>query len=117
MTASTLLFGSITTPFISQPHAVEASSDYKQKAIDAGKKVLGTPYKWGGTTISGFDNSSFIDYAFKKQAKCCREQRLKSIAKKKPFQDQIFKKEILYTSKHKKRSIPHRNLLREKQKR
>ncbi|MCI2255277.1 C40 family peptidase [Domibacillus sp. PGB-M46] len=69
MTAITLLFGSMTTSFVSQPHAVEAASNYKQKAISEGKKVLGTPYKWGGTTTKGFDCSGFVGYSFKKAGK------------------------------------------------
>lgn len=40
-----------------------------QKVISAAKAVIGTPYKWGGTSASGFDCSGFIYYAFNKGGK------------------------------------------------
>ncbi|UPO90687.1 C40 family peptidase [Niallia sp. Man26] len=46
-----------------------ASASYKDKAVKEGKKVIGTKYKWGGTTKAGFDCSGFVNYAFKKAGK------------------------------------------------
>ncbi|WP_339175245.1 NlpC/P60 family protein [Solibacillus sp. FSL R5-0691] len=34
------------------------------QAIQAANAVLGTPYKYGGTTIEGFDCSGFVNYIF-----------------------------------------------------
>lgn len=36
-----------------------------QQIIDNAKKLLGTPYVWGGTTPKGFDCSGFVQYVFK----------------------------------------------------
>lgn len=38
----------------------------RQKIIQAAKKYLGTPYKYGGADPSGFDCSGFTGYVYKK---------------------------------------------------
>lgn len=50
------------------PNATEASytSATSSKIVSDSKALIGTPYKWGGTTTSGFDCSGYMVYVFKK---------------------------------------------------
>ncbi|MFB5662703.1 NlpC/P60 family protein [Alteribacillus sp. HJP-4] len=54
----------IFSAFAFQPGAASAGST-ADEVISAGKSVMGTPYKYGGTSTSGFDCSGFTRYAFK----------------------------------------------------
>ena len=44
--------------------ALNGTASTAQQIIDNAKKLLGTPYVWGGTTPKGFDCSGFVQYVF-----------------------------------------------------
>ncbi|PGV47819.1 C40 family peptidase [Bacillus sp. AFS037270] len=66
--------GTVTSPVAPTPSATKpaVSSINKAKLVQDAKTVVGSPYKWGGTTSSGFDCSGFIYYVVNKQKNVSR---------------------------------------------
>lgn len=50
------------TPSASALNGGFNSSTIRQQIVNNAKKLLGTPYVWGGTTPKGFDCSGFVQY-------------------------------------------------------
>ena len=51
-------------PPAENPDSGTSSGDKAAAIIATGKKYIGVPYKWAGTTPSGFDCSGFVMYVF-----------------------------------------------------
>ena len=59
-----LFFLLLTLSIIVSPIAF-AAGETKNKVVSVGKSYLGVPYRYGGTTPSGFDCSGFTSYVYK----------------------------------------------------
>lgn len=53
-------------PTTSKATASTSSSSVRSKLVAESKKYLGTPYRYGGTTTSGFDCSGYTGYVYKR---------------------------------------------------
>ncbi|WP_160723782.1 C40 family peptidase [Bacillus sp. USDA818B3_A] len=66
--------GTVTSTVAPAPKTAKAavSTINKNKLVQDAKAVIGSPYKWGGTTPSGFDCSGYIYYVVNKQKSVSR---------------------------------------------
>lgn len=56
-----------TKPSVASKSAPKTISAQRKQLIALGHSLIGTPYKWGGTTPKGFDCSGFVGYLYNKQ--------------------------------------------------
>lgn len=49
------------------PAGTGVASAANESLVSKAISVLGTPYKWGGTSKSGFDCSGFLNYVYKSE--------------------------------------------------
>jgi cell wall-associated NlpC family hydrolase len=59
--AAVVLFSPIVT---ASPAAAQVSVSDGAKIIKKGKQYIGDPYRWGGTTVKGFDCSGLTQHIF-----------------------------------------------------
>ena len=55
----------VKIPEYVDPHAVEEESAEVEELLEKAKGYMGVPYVWGGTTPSGFDCSSYVQYVYR----------------------------------------------------
>ena len=71
MADRSMLFGAdvdqliASQPTAAKPEAAPRVSDRVQSILRRATALLGTPYRWGGTSENGFDCSGLVGYVFK----------------------------------------------------
>ena len=59
------LNGGVSTGGASAPStSTSSSSSSSSSIVDAARSVVGTPYSWGGSSLSGMDCSGLVNYAY-----------------------------------------------------
>ncbi|MGG3955900.1 C40 family peptidase [Bhargavaea massiliensis] len=101
--AATALFMLLCFMYLVTPFKTEAAFSAKTLIAEA-HKVIGTPYRAGGTTPKGFDCSGFVSYAYKKVGVSLPRSSEAMYKKGKPVSPkQLAPGDLLFfkTSKHK----------------
>jgi cell wall-associated NlpC family hydrolase len=60
-----LMAGSVAISSLFLPVGTNTASAASDSLVQRAKSLLGTPYKWGGTTTKGFDCSGFLNYVYR----------------------------------------------------
>lgn len=101
--AATALFMLLCFMYLVTPFKTEAAFS-ANKLIAEAHKVIGTPYRAGGTTPKGFDCSGFVSYTYKKVSVSLPRSSEAMYKKGKPVSlKQLAPGDLLFfkTSKHK----------------
>ncbi|QAV25267.1 peptidase P60 [Neobacillus thermocopriae] len=101
--ATIALFMLLCLTFFANPFKTEAAFS-ANKLIAEAHKVIGTPYRAGGTTPKGFDCSGFVGYTYKKVGVSLPRSSSAMYTKGRPVSlNQLAPGDLLFfkTSKHK----------------